>query len=59
MFPDQKGGGQSERAEQQACAQKQRLCVSRDKHQSLLALIDSAVKAVFAGTLSVTAVMMI
>lgn len=36
--------------EQQAGAQRQRACISRDKHQSLSALIDSAVETVLAGT---------
>lgn len=37
--------------EQQASAQRQRACISRDKHQSTSALIDSAVETVFAGTI--------
>lgn len=55
MSQTNKSGSKGER-EQQAFS---RVCISRDKHQSPPAVIDYAVKSVFIGTLSVTAVMMI
>lgn len=65
MSQTNKGGSEhtaSEQVrEQQAGAQRQRqrACISRDKHQSPLALIDSTAETVFTGTLPVTTVMMI
>lgn len=59
MSQTNKGGREHTVSEQQPGAQKKRVCISRDKHQSPLALIDSTVKAVFTETLSVTTVMMI